>query len=147
VKVHLAAVWRLTPLHGEHSPPPDAVNQVPAQIVRERMNLASIALDEVNVVRAILRFRAPGYEHHLYHIGNAHMVAAQYFDIPKQRTPGFPPLTAMHEAFTPARLRGHPFTASGNDISGEPAKHHLLTPDPTHVLDAMHGHPAVVTPC
>jgi hypothetical protein len=146
VEVHLAAVRRLTPLHREHDPAPHAVDQVLAQIVRKRVNLASTASDEVNVVGAMLRSRVPGYENHLYHIGNAHVVAAQYLDISKQRTPGLPPLTAMYETFTPARLGGHPFIAIRNDFSGEPAEHPLLAPDPADVLDAMHRHPAVVTP-
>ena len=83
MKVRLVAVRRLTPLHGEHGPAPHAVDQILAQIVRKCMNLASIASDEVNVVGAILRFRVPGYENHLDHISNTHMVAAQYLDIPK----------------------------------------------------------------
>jgi hypothetical protein len=143
VKVHLAAVRRIAPLHGEHSPAPHAVDRVLAEIVRKCMNLALTASDEVNVVRAILRARIPGHEDHLHHIGNAHVIAAQHLDIPERRPPGLPPFIAMHETFAPAR---HSFIASGNRISGKTARHPLLAPDPADVLDTTHGRPTVVTP-
>ena len=146
MKVHLADVRRITPLHGEHGPAPHAVDRVLAQIVRKRMNLALTASDEVNVVGAIQRARIPGHEDHLHHIGNAHVIAAQHLDIPKRWPPGLPPFIAMHETFAPARLAGHSFIASCYGISGETARHPLLAPDPADALDAMHGHPTVITP-
>jgi hypothetical protein len=146
VKVRLVAVRRLTPLHSAHGPAPDAIDQVLGQIVGQRMDLAPTASHEVNMVRAVQGARAPSHEDHLHDVGDAQVIAAHDFNVPKCRPPGLPPLVAMDETFAPARLVAQPFTGGDHGISGETAEHALLAPDPADILDAMYGHPPIVAP-
>src|SRR5215207_410559 len=121
VKVGSMAVRRLTSLHGQNGPAPDAVDHVLAQIIRKRVDLASTVSNEVNVVGAVQAARTPGHEDHLHDVGDSQVIAAHDLNIPKRRPPGLPYFAAMHETFAPAHLVAHPVTGGDLGIRGATA--------------------------